>query len=265
MFLIRILNCKSDVGNYDRFVIQDLIKEVAQTQQVDAAAAKRFKVIVLNEADSLSRDAQQALRRTMEKYMGNIRVILCCKSTSKIMSPIRSRCLLVRVSAPSHNKIVDILGKVASKENARVSDAYIDAVAKKSGGNLRKALLMLETACVQGIANGPVKDIPTTDWEDYIKDTAKMMIQEQTPGCVLKVRARLYELLTKCIPADIILKTLAFDIVPMVDGVLKPEVMHLASFYEQRTRHGSKPIYHLEAFVVRFQAMYKRWLIETLG
>lgn len=56
----------SDVGMYDRSVIQDIIKEIAQTQQVDLNAKKRFKVVVINEADQLSRDAQAALRRTME-------------------------------------------------------------------------------------------------------------------------------------------------------------------------------------------------------
>jgi replication factor C subunit 3/5 len=62
-------------------------------------------VVILNEADSLSKDAQHALRRTMEKYMANLRVILCCTSTSKIISPIRSRCLLVRVSAPTTEEV----------------------------------------------------------------------------------------------------------------------------------------------------------------
>ena len=62
-------------------------------------------VVVINEADSLSRDAQSALRRTMEKYMGNLRLILCSTSTSRIIAPIRSRCLLMRVGAPSEAEV----------------------------------------------------------------------------------------------------------------------------------------------------------------
>lgn len=108
---------------YDRVVIQDILKEIAQTQQVDLNAKQRFKgklsdrqfsqtgpsadkpVVIINEADSLTRDAQAALRRTMEKYMTNMRLILCANSTSKIIAPIRSRCLLVRVAAPTDDQV----------------------------------------------------------------------------------------------------------------------------------------------------------------
>jgi replication factor C subunit 3/5 len=62
-------------------------------------------VVIINEADALSRDAQAALRRTMEKYMNNMRLILCASSTSKIIAPIRSRCLLVRVAAPDDAEV----------------------------------------------------------------------------------------------------------------------------------------------------------------
>lgn len=62
-------------------------------------------VVIINEADALTRDAQAALRRTMEKYMTNMRLILCANSTSKIIAPIRSRCLLVRVAAPADDEV----------------------------------------------------------------------------------------------------------------------------------------------------------------
>lgn len=128
----------SDAGGWDRLVIQDVLKEIAMTQQVDQSAKHRFKgaydcelqwrgwlpmltclllaaVVVINEADSLSRDAQSALRRTMEKYMGNLRLILCATSTSKIIAPIRSRCLLIRVAAPTEEEVrVHALGEVTT-------------------------------------------------------------------------------------------------------------------------------------------------------
>jgi replication factor C subunit 3/5 len=139
----------SDVGNYDRVVIQDLLKEVAQTQQVDTSAKQRFKVVVINEADHLTRDAQAALRRTMEKYSPNLRLILLANSTANIIAPIRSRTLLVRVAAPTHAEICEVLGVVAKKENFPVVDGLHQRIAEDSGRNLRRALLMYEAVHAQ--------------------------------------------------------------------------------------------------------------------
>lgn len=99
----------SDVGIYDRIVIMDLIKNVAQTQQLDSSGQREFKVVVLTEVDALSKDAQHALRRTMEKYIANCRLILIGNSTSRVIPAIKSRCLGIRIPSPSTDEIVTIL------------------------------------------------------------------------------------------------------------------------------------------------------------
>lgn len=98
----------SDAGIYDRVVITDVIKQIAQTNVIDPSG-RDFKVIVLSEVDELTKDAQHALRRTMEKYVATCRLILCVNSTSRVIPAIKSRCLGIRVSAPSYDDIVNIL------------------------------------------------------------------------------------------------------------------------------------------------------------
>lgn len=99
----------SDAGIYDRVVITDIIKQIAQTQVIDAGGQREFRVIVLSEVDELTKDAQHALRRTMEKYVATCRLILCVNSTSRVIPAIKSRCLGIRVPAPSHQDIIKIL------------------------------------------------------------------------------------------------------------------------------------------------------------
>ncbi|KAJ1985616.1 Replication factor C (RF-C) subunit [Dimargaris cristalligena] len=255
----------SDVGIYDRIVVQDMIKEVAQTQQVDTNAQRKFKVVVINEADALSKDAQHALRRTMEKYMANIRIILCCNSTSKIISPIRSRCLSLRVAAPTTADIVEVLSAVAKRESLKLSPALAERIAEASERNLRRAVLMLETARVQQYPFTADQTVPLADWQQFIKGMAQSMIQEQSPKRMLEVRGYLYELLTHCIPPSIVLRTLAFELIGQVDQQLKPEICRYAAFYEHRLVSGQKAIFHLEAFVAKFMSIYKRYLMEMYG
>ncbi|GFH25171.1 DNA replication factor C complex subunit 3, partial [Haematococcus lacustris] len=90
-----------DVGNNDRYVVQEIIKEMAKSRPMDIQGSKGFKVLVLSEVDRLSREAQQSLRRTMEKYGAACRLIMVCNNVSKVMDPVRSRCMAIRVAAPS--------------------------------------------------------------------------------------------------------------------------------------------------------------------
>ncbi|KAG2355061.1 P-loop containing nucleoside triphosphate hydrolase protein [Suillus spraguei] len=250
----------SEAGNYDRVVIQDLLKEIAQTQQVDLNAKHRFKVVVINEADSLSRDAQAALRRTMEKYMSNMRIILCANSTSRLIAPIKSRCLLMRVAAPNPGEMQIVLEHVAKKLKFDLPEEASQQIAEDSAGNMRKALLVFEALKMQSPDLSGSLKIAKPDWETYCHKVADLIVQEQSPARILEVRAKLYELLTHCIPPTIILKTVAERVVDRVDEAIKADVMHWAALYETRMRLGNKKIYHLEAWVVKVMSLYKHFM-----
>jgi replication factor C subunit 3/5 len=255
----------SDVGNYDRVVIQELLKEVAQTQQVDLNARQRFKVVVINEADSLTRDAQAALRRTMEKYSNNVRLILVSNSTAGIIAPIRSRTLLVRVAAPTEAEIATALAKaVSSQKSWKAVPALNARIAHDSGRNLRKALLMLEAVYASTPEPSEKTPIQPPDWEFLITEIANDMIRERSPAQILNVRAKLYDLLTHCIPATTVLKTLTWKLCEhkAVDDEIKPKIVEWAGEMEHRIRLGSKVIFHLEAFVARFMRGYESWLVK---
>jgi replication factor C subunit 3/5 len=105
-----------DAGNNDRFVIQDVLKEMASTKNIRSVTnmtggdeeekiKSALKVVVLTQVDRLSKQAQAALRRTMEKYASTCRLILCCESPSKLIGPLQSRCLGVRVAAPTVDEV----------------------------------------------------------------------------------------------------------------------------------------------------------------
>lgn len=256
----------SDMGNNDRVVIQDLLKDVASTEQVDfsnqakLATKHRFKVVVINEADSLTRDAQAALRRTMEKYSSNIRLIMVCNTIANIIAPIKSRTLLVRIPAPTSDEIASILLNIAAKEALKLSlssddsQQYFRAIADSSDRNLRRALLSFETISMQN-ETIPV-DRPETatinlDWEVIIRNIARSMAKEKTVANLAKLRETFYELLSHCIPARLILKTLALELMGTLDSERAKALIEIASVFDERLSLGQKLIFHLEGFAAK--------------
>ncbi|KAM1270750.1 hypothetical protein ACFX2J_031635 [Malus domestica] len=222
-------------------------------------------ILVLNEVDKLSREAQHSLRRTMEKYSAYCRLILCCNSSSKVTEAIRSRCLNVRINAPTEDQIVKVLEFIGKKEALQLPFGFTARIAEKSNRSLRRAILSLETCRVQQYPFTSNQSIPPMDWEEYVSEIASDIMKEQSPKRLYQVRQKLYELLLNCIPPEIILKRLLYELLKKLDAELKHEVCHWAAYYEHRMRLGQKAIFHLEAFVAKFMSIYKAFLIEAFG
>jgi replication factor C subunit 3/5 len=103
------------------------------------------------------------------------------------------------------------------------------------------------------------------DWENFIDFVGKLIFEEQSPERLLIVRSKLYELLTNCIPPSVVLKCLVLALMRRVDQSLQPEIAEWAAYYDHRMALGTKPIFHLEAFVAKFMSIYKKFVIETFG
>ena len=167
----------SEAGNNDKIVIQKLIKEIAGSHLVTSDAQRKFKVVIINEVDYLTKDAQAGLRRTMEKYMGNCRILMNCQCISKVIEPLKSRCFLVRVAAPSYDEMERMCKKIATHESSTVSKDKIKEVILKSKRNMRRAIMMLQTV----IVNEERGSVPVPQYELYLQEIANDIVKEQSP------------------------------------------------------------------------------------
>ncbi|CCW63210.1 unnamed protein product [Phytomonas sp. EM1] len=254
----------SDAGNYDRVVAMQMIKEIAQTVPMPLSAASdpdvvRYKVVVLNEVDMLSRGAQHALRRTMEKYLRTCRLILTCNSTSRLIAPLRSRCLGVRVPSHSKENLARVVGKVCQAEGLGMpSAAFLNTLALRAEGNLRRGLLMLEAAAATRVDfGGDGTAIPQPDWKLYLDEIANDIFSEQSPKKLSEIRLKFYDLLAQCISGETILKTLVDSLLATVMPKLHGSLIELAAKYDHNMKLGTKPILHLEAFVAGVMKLLK--------
>jgi len=124
--------------------------DVIRTYVKDFAKARPpinipFKILILDEADNMTAPAQQALRRTMERYTQNCRMILICNYSNKIIPPIQSRCVVFRFSSLSSNDIKERLKVIAKQENISITNDGLNALVEVSRGDCRRAINYLQS------------------------------------------------------------------------------------------------------------------------
>lgn len=119
-------------------VVREKIKGFAQ-QKVTLPEGK-LKVIILDEADSMTTAAQQAMRRTMEIFSQTTRFALACNISSKIIEPIQSRCAILRFSRISDEDMMHRLKLVLEKESAAYDQSGLDALIFSAEGDMRNVL-----------------------------------------------------------------------------------------------------------------------------
>lgn len=125
-------------------VVRDKIKNFARTKPINAD----YKIIFLDEADSLTSDAQQALRRTMEQFSDNCRFIMSCNYSSKIIDPIQSRCAVFRFNNLEEADVKEYIQRLGSSEEFTISEDAVEAVMRVSNGDLRRVTNVLQTAAI---------------------------------------------------------------------------------------------------------------------
>lgn len=128
-------------------IVRGKIKDFARAASIGGAD---FKIIFLDEADSLTSDAQAALRRTMERYTQTCRFILSCNYSSKIIEPIQSRCAVFRFKPLAEADVKVYLKHIAHAEKVDVTEDGLDAICELAAGDLRKATNILQVAASLG-------------------------------------------------------------------------------------------------------------------
>jgi replication factor C small subunit len=126
-------------------VVRVKVKDFARTR---AMGDVPFKLIYLDESDALTRDAQQALRRTMENYTKTCRFILSCNYSSKIIDPIQSRCAVFRFKPLPEQEIYAVIDKIATAEGLTVSDEVKKALFDVCHGDCRRLENIMQSCAV---------------------------------------------------------------------------------------------------------------------
>ena len=173
-------------------VVRETVKTFARARSIGEVP---FKIMILDESDNMTTDAQQALRRTMERYTETCRFILCANYSGKIIEPIQSRCAPFRFTFLPREEQDKYLKHIAENEDVKLLKDGLDAIFEVCSGDLRKAINTLQAAAS---LSKPVdaKVVYSIAGRAHPADVQKM-IEIAMDGNFLEARKQLREMILK--------------------------------------------------------------------
>jgi len=183
MFKSRVLelNASDDRGiNVIRTKVKDFSQLTASGTRPDGKPCPPFKIVILDEADAMTRPAQAALRRTMELHTKTTRFCLICNYVSKMIEPITSRCTKFRFKPIKEEKVIERLNLICDAENVKITSEGIKAVMHMSGGDMRRAITTLQS-CYR--LRGSEREITQLDVEEISGVVPTRYLQEFLGAC----------------------------------------------------------------------------------
>ncbi|HLD89356.1 MAG TPA: replication factor C small subunit [Candidatus Nanoarchaeia archaeon] len=171
-------------------VVRNKVKDFARTKAIGDVP---FKIIYMDECDALTKEAQQALRRTMENFTQTTRFILSCNYSSKIIEPIQSRCAIFRFKPLDRKDIFEIIEGIAKKENLKISEKAKEALYETSNGDCRKLENILQScaALSSEISEDNVYSLSSVAKPKEVKDVLEIALSNR----FIEARSKLLELM----------------------------------------------------------------------
>ncbi len=233
-------------------VVRGRIKEFAKIMPMGAD----FKIVFLDESDALTPEAQQALRRTMEKFSNVCRFILSCNYSSRVIEPIQSRTAVFRFKNIGEEYVIEYLNRIVSGEKLKADKEALKTIAEISEGDLRRATNTLQSAAAFGsITRETVYEVAAQARPAKIKEMLTVALSGKFPDA----RKILYDILINDgLSAEDIIKQIHKEVFDLdLPEKSKLELLEKIGEFEFRLNQGGSPEIQLEALLAQFLKMKK--------
>ncbi|MBI4116347.1 replication factor C small subunit [Candidatus Pacearchaeota archaeon] len=230
-------------------IVRDKVKNFARTKSLGEVP---FKIIFLDEADALTPEAQQALRRTMENYSSTCRFILSCNYSSKIIDPIQSRCVMFRFKLLEKKDIEKIIKKIAENENLKIAEDAIDVIYEGSEGDCRKCINILQST--SSISPSISAELISTVMSNTKPRDIKIVLDYALSGDFQNSKDKLFEIMMKqSVSGQDMIKAIQKEIWTLqIEPELKVRLTEKTGEAEFRIIEGSDPFIQLQSLLASF-------------
>ena len=237
----------SDARGID--IIRGEVKSFARTKAIGTDLPK---IIYLDECDALTKEAQQALRRTMELYTSTARFILSCNLSSKIIDPIQSRCAVFRFKPLEKKDVENVIKNIAKDEKLVIDDRTIDLIFEMSEGDIRRVINILQSCASidKKISESVVCEIVSAAKPKEIRQVLEMSIG----GNFIKARDILLNvMLDHGLSGMEMIKQIQKEIINLnTKDEIKAKLIEKCGEIEFRMVEGSDEFLQLEALLASF-------------
>ncbi len=230
-------------------VVREKVKGFARTKSIGNVP---FKIIFLDEADALTPEAQQALRRTMENYSSTCRFILSCNYSSKIIDPIQSRCAVFRFKLMEKKDIEKIINRISEGEKLQIAPESMEMLYEGSEGDCRRCINLLQsTASISPVIS---PDLASTVISNAKPKDIKVVLDYALSGDFQKSREKLLDvMLSQGISGQDVIKAIQKEIWNLpVEPDLKVKLTEKTGEAEFRIVEGSDPFIQLQSLIASF-------------
>lgn len=227
-----------------------------------------YAIIILDESDQMTAEAQTALRRIMETSSRFCRFILICNYSSKIIEPIQSRCAVFRFSALQKEDVMKHLRYIAEKEGVNLADHAAEAIVEFSEGDLRRAINILQTSAMYEEGTSINENTVLRVVGQAHPKQIQVMLSKALKGNFMEARDVLYELMTtySLSGADII-RQIHRELYRL--SYLSPEdqaeLARIVGEYDFRLSQGANEDIQLSALLAQFTGFTKSKVGGTSG
>jgi len=230
-------------------VVREKVKTFARTKSLGEVP---FKIIFLDEADALTPEAQQALRRTMENYSVTCRFILSCNYSSKIIDPIQSRCAIFRFKLLEKKDIEKVIRKIEKAEKLTVNPESIEVLYEGSEGDCRRAVNVLQSTA--SISPNITPELLSTVISSAKPRDIRVVLDYALSGDFQNAREKLLDIMLKqSISGQDVVKAVQKEIWNLpVEPEIKVKLTEKTGEAEFRIVEGSDPFIQLQALLASF-------------
>jgi len=230
-------------------VIRQKVKDFARTKAIGDVP---FKVIFLDEADALTREAQQALRRTMENYTSTCRFVMSCNYSSKILDPIQSRAVVFRFQLLEKRDIKKRIDIIADREGLSITADAFDVLYEASEGDCRRVINLLQATA--SISPNITPDLVNTIVSKAKPSDIKVVLDYALSGDFNNSREKLLDIMLKeSISGQDVIKAIQKEVWNLpIENKLKIKLTEKTGEAEFRLVEGSDEFIQLEALLASF-------------